>query len=177
MLSCCPRPVVETVGTPRHTVAVTTPSTRAEAVIGNLIARCVRGERRPRALRSPVPRPVGESIRSGRCRRGAGADLPTRAAPPVLVCRCHPVDLAQPDHAAVRGQPSTRSQPTSPSSARGRPPCGSPTGGLRDGTPPSRRPPARRRLDPSSLFDSRQSARRKEFDISGQSGSTEKLCS
>ena len=53
-------------------------------------------------------------------------------------CQCHPVDLAQPDRAAARGQPSQRPHPILPSSARGRP-CGSPPGGRRDGTPPSQR--------------------------------------
>jgi hypothetical protein len=70
----------------------------------------------------------------------------------------HPVDLAEPDRAAIRGQPSMRPAATSVSSVPGSP-CGSPGGDRRDAPPcppgpghacgrPSRRSarPARARL-------------------------------
>jgi hypothetical protein len=49
----------------------------------------------------------------------------------------HPVDLAQSDHTAARGQPFTEPARASPGSAPGLP-CGSPPGGRWDATP---RPP------------------------------------
>ncbi len=53
----------------------------------------------------------------------------------------HPVGLAQPDHAAAQGQPSTKPARASCGSAPGLS-CGSPWGGRRDATPCPPRPAA-----------------------------------
>ena len=104
---------------------------------------CRRGQpglHRDAALVSSGPAPVPRVLPGALV-----TDLVT-AGPAVVPrpCQCHPVDLAQPDRADARGQPSKQPPLASPSSARGRL-CGSPPGGRRDGT--SRHPgdqPARR---------------------------------
>ncbi len=94
--------------------------------------------RRPRV--SPGP------PRAGWCRRVVVTDLVTRCAyrrPPRLPSAI-PSTWRSPTTRSPAGSPRRHRRPTSGSSARGRP-CGSPSGGRRDGTPPPWRParPAR----------------------------------